>query len=160
MHHANAACVASYFTGSELNLSSAKSRCMWLRCVAGRPQSNLRRAPLRTTMIHAGGKSWPLLHQLPLGVAPAHPQDSPPTCYPLAESMRVLGVHFDTHFTSTTHLAVVKARCVRRVAILRRLAPTTWGCPYGVLRATYLALISNCVAYGITACGPYVAAEH
>ena len=74
--------------------------------------------------------------------------------------MRVLGVQFDAHFTFLEHIAIVKARCARRVSILRRLASTSWGCHVGILRTTYLALVANCLAYGIASWGPFVAEEH
>ena len=154
------AAVEKYCAENYLDLNREKSTSMWLQ---PRERSNifLRSAPLQTTVIHAGGKSWPQLHQLPLPepTFPSRNTPLPVTCFPVTSCARILGVHCDDRSTFGQHVQVVKARGRRRAGILRRLASTTWGCRYDVLRTTYLALIQNSIAYAIHAWGSYVADE-
>ena len=152
--------LSGYFSSNLLDVNGRKSRCMWMN--PPHPgNAFLRSTPLQTSIIHAGGRSWPHLHQRPRhpAAAPARSTAPPPVCFPTTDCLRVLGVHIDSGLTFAEHVSIVIAKAQRRVNIMRRLASTSWGCKHGILRTTYKALVENAVGYGIAAWGGYVAEE-
>ena len=73
--------------------------------------------------------------------------------YPLAESMRVLGVQLDEYMTLDEHLQSILSRAQVRQGILAKVAHSSWGLETSVLRVTYDALLTSLLRYGLTMVG-------
>ena len=73
--------------------------------------------------------------------------------YPLEESIKILGIRIDDHFSMDAGVEDLLARSQLRQGILAKLARTTWGLETSVLRITHDALISSILRYGLTIVG-------
>ena len=67
------------------------------------------------------------------------------------EGATYLGITFDKRQTWKQHIAKVEAKARRRLAILRKLAGTTWGASEKILKTVYQGTVRPHLEYGSTA---------
>ena len=67
---------------------------------------------------------------------------------PLTETIRILGVVFDTYLTLDDHHRGLVTRAQIRQAILRKIGNLRWGVEVGILRITTEAVIGSLLRYG------------
>ena len=67
------------------------------------------------------------------------------------EEATYIGVTFDKRQTWKQHIAKVEAKARRRLAILRKLACTTWGASEKILKTVYHRTVRPHLRYGFTA---------
>ena len=68
--------------------------------------------------------------------------------YPDKESVKILGVVCDAGLTFAEQIASVFERAKIRMAVLARVAGSSWGPETGMLRLTHEALLTSLVRYG------------
>lgn len=67
------------------------------------------------------------------------------------ENPKYLGVTFDCRLTWRTQIEASRSRARQRMAIMKKLAGTTWGADEKVLKKLYTARVRPVLEYGITA---------
>ena len=67
------------------------------------------------------------------------------------EEATYLGITFDKRQTWKQHIAKAEAKVVRRLAILRKLAGTTWGASEKILKTVYQGTVRSHLEYGSSA---------
>ena len=73
--------------------------------------------------------------------------------YSVVEEMRVLGVVFDDGFKFLKQYGKMRAKARVRMAIMKRLAGTSWGLETTMMRVTGEALVVSLLRYGLTTVG-------
>ncbi|KAJ4939523.1 hypothetical protein JOQ06_028971, partial [Pogonophryne albipinna] len=68
-------------------------------------------------------------------------------CLEVQQAPKYLGVHLDRTLSFKKHLEEVKAKVTSRVALIRRLAGTTWGASAKTLRISTQALVFSVAEY-------------
>src|SRR5436190_5870140 len=63
-------------------------------------------------------------------------------------SIKFLGVIFDSRLTWVPHLKYLKAKCLKRLNMLRALSGTKWGADRSCMLRFYKAVIRSCLDYG------------
>ena len=72
---------------------------------------------------------------------------------PLTEDVKILGITFDRHCVFDTHIeGLISKECLRQ-GVLARVSHTTWGLETSILKATYDAVISSLIRYGLLILG-------
>ena len=69
------------------------------------------------------------------------------------DNPRYLGITFDPRLTWKKHLEETQTKGVRRTALLKKLAGTTWGANQAVLKKTYVGYTRPAIEYGIAVWG-------
>ena len=69
------------------------------------------------------------------------------------DNPRYLGITFDPRLTWKKHLEETQTKGVRRTALLKKLAGTTWGANQAVLKGTYVGYTRPAIEYGIAVWG-------
>ena len=64
------------------------------------------------------------------------------------ERAKFLGLTFDTHLNWIDHINDLKARCLRRLAILKAVARVHWGADRPTLMLLYKAIVLSLLDYG------------
>ena len=67
---------------------------------------------------------------------------------PINESVKFLGLIFDTHLNWKHHVSYIKTKCKNAMNLIKKLAHTVWGAKRSVLINIYKALIISVVDYG------------
>ncbi|KAJ3593495.1 hypothetical protein NHX12_005829, partial [Muraenolepis orangiensis] len=68
-------------------------------------------------------------------------------CLEVQQALKYLGVRLDRTLSFKQHLEEVKAKVTSRVALIRRLAGTTWGASAKTLRISTQALVFSAAEY-------------
>ena len=71
---------------------------------------------------------------------------------PKEDNPTYLGVTFDKRMTWKQQTDKAETRGKARLAIMKKLAGTTWGADAGVLKKMYTGRIRPVLEYGVTAC--------
>ena len=69
---------------------------------------------------------------------------------PQVETPTFLGVTLDTRLTWKPHLEAVEAKAIRKLAIMKKLAGTTWGANSDILKQVYTGAVRPVVEYAST----------
>ena len=69
---------------------------------------------------------------------------------PQVETPKFLGVTLDTRLTWKPHLEPVEAKATRKLAIMKKLAGTTWGANSDILKQVYTGAVRPVVEYAST----------
>ena len=69
---------------------------------------------------------------------------------PQVETPTFLGVTLDTRLTWKPHLEAVEAKATRKLAIMKKLAGTTWGASSDILKQVYTGAVRPVVEYAST----------
>ena len=69
---------------------------------------------------------------------------------PQVETPTFLGVTLDTRLTWKPHLEAVEAKATRKLAIMKKLAGTTWGANSDILKQVYTGAVRPVVEYAST----------
>ena len=69
---------------------------------------------------------------------------------PQVETPPFLGVTLDTGLTWKPHLEAVEAKATRKLAIMKKLAGTTWGANSDILKQVYIGAVRPVVQYAST----------
>ena len=67
---------------------------------------------------------------------------------PISESVKFLGLVFDTHLNWKSHVSYIKTKCKLALNLIKKLAHTVWGAKRIVLIHIYKALIQSVLDYG------------
>ena len=67
---------------------------------------------------------------------------------PISQSIKFLGLVFDTHLNWKAHVAYTKGKCKNALNLLKRLSHTTWGADRKTLMMLYKATILSIIDYG------------
>ena len=80
--------------------------------------------------------------------------------YKVADSVKVLGVTFDCCLDFQGQLRAVLDKARVRLALLTRIAGTSWGVETNTLRQTYDALLTSTIRYGLVLMGSGLFEDH
>ena len=67
---------------------------------------------------------------------------------PISESVKFLGLVFDTHLNWKTHVAYIKGKAKNSLNLLKKLSHTTWGADRSTLMALYKTTVLSILDYG------------
>ena len=67
---------------------------------------------------------------------------------PISQTIKFLGLVFDTHLNWKAHAAYTKAKCKNALNLLRKLSHTTWGADRKTLMILYKATVLSILDYG------------
>lgn len=67
---------------------------------------------------------------------------------PASESTRFLGLHWDRKLSWTTHINILKKRCMKDLNLMRTLSAYNWGADREILMRLYRTLIRPKIDYG------------
>ena len=84
------------------------------------------------------------------------PQDNPTSGnypFPLNDTIKILGLTFDKHFTFDTHYESLIAKARMRQSIMAGVAHRKWGLETAILRISSDAIITSLLRYGLTVLG-------
>ena len=67
---------------------------------------------------------------------------------PIQQTVKFLGLIFDTHLNWKAHVAYTKAKCKNALNLIKKLAHTTWGADRHTLLMLYKATVISVLDYG------------
>ena len=67
---------------------------------------------------------------------------------PIQQTVKFLGLIFDTHLNWKAHVAYTKAKCKKALNLIKKLAHTTWGADRHTLLMLYKATVLSILDYG------------
>ena len=67
---------------------------------------------------------------------------------PIHNSAKMLGLHFDQNLTWSSHIKILKAKCIRALSVIKYLSHPSKGCNRKILLQLYKSLIRSRLDYG------------
>ena len=67
---------------------------------------------------------------------------------PISQTVKFLGLVFDTHLNWKAHVAYIKGKCKNALNLMKKLSHTTWGADRSTLMMIYKATVLSILDYG------------